>query len=580
MSKKIPLHEAVTAALKRFRQDARGGAITLFAGGLLMVFGFGALAIDVGSFFYAKRQLQTANDLAALAAAADPTKAGAAARATASRNGYEATAVETFQPGVYNADPAQTPAQRFQPSPVTLANAVKVTMRAETPLYFGRLLVAGSDQGRDTDTALGTARSGTVALRSSAIAAQDRQAAFAIGSRLARIEGGIMNSLLSALFGGSLSLSAMDYQALATARVDMFDLSKRLATRANLNAVSFDDVLQSQVRLPDLIGAIQDASRDHETRSSAATAALGRIASAAGPSRSVGLRKLVSFDALGDRPLSGPSPIAASLSALDLVSTVAQVSNGTRQIDVGLGLDLPGIAAATLKLGIGERPVGAAMIRVGRLGASVYTAQTRLLLTVDLVGSGQATLVRLPLYLELGSATARLASVSCTPYDVTSSRVTLAVRPALVDAWIGQVSAAQFETVSSPPNPSAAALLNVLGLARVTGRAHATMTNTAETSLAYSYAEIQRGEKRTTSTQNFTATLLARLVADLDLKVEALGLGIGLGGLADAVRATIGGATGSLDRLFNGVLGTLGIGLGQADTWVTGVRCGGAVLVQ
>lgn len=545
-----------------------------------MMFGFGALAIDVGSFFYAKRQLQTANDLAALAAAADPAKAGAVARATASRNGYEATAVETFQPGIYHADPALTPAQRFQPSPTTLANAVRVTMRAETPLYFGRLLVAGSDQWRESDTTLGTARSGTVALRSSAIAAQDRQAAFAIGSRLVRLEGGILNSLLSALVGGGVSLSAMDYQALATARVDLFDLSKRLATRVNLSAVSFDDVLKSQVRLPDLIGAIQDASRDHETRSSTATAALGRIASAAGSSRAVGLGKLVAFDALGDSPLAGPRPIAASLSALDLVSAVAQVANGTRQIDVGLGLNLPGIAAATLKLGIGERPVGTAMIRVGRLGATVHTAQTRLLLTIDLAGSGEAALVRLPLYLELGSATARLASLSCNAYDVTSSRVTLAVRPALVDAWIGQVSAAQFENFTSPPNPSPAALLNILGLARVTGRAHATMTNTAETSLAYSYAEIQRGEKKTTSTQNFTATLVARLVGDLDLKVEALGLGIGLGGLADVVGATIGGATGSLDRLINAVLGTLGLGLGQADAWVTDVRCGGAVLVQ
>ncbi len=35
-----------------------------------------------------------------------------------------------------------------------------------------------------------------------------------------------------------------------------------------------------------------------------------------------------------------------------------------------------------------------------------------------------------------------------------------------------------------------------------------------------------------------------------------------------------------LDQILNGVLGTLGIGLGQADSWVSGVRCGGAVLVR
>ena len=79
----------------------------------------------------------------------------------------------------------------------------------------------------------------------------------------------------------------------------------------------------------------------------------------------------------------------------------------------------PGIAAASLKLGIGERPVGTSLVRVGRTGASVHTAQTRLLLTVDLIGSGAAAMVRLPLYLELASATARLTGLQCSPGDVT-----------------------------------------------------------------------------------------------------------------------------------------------------------------
>ena len=43
---------------------------------------------------------------------------------------------------------------------------------------------------------------------------------------------------------------------------------------------------------------------------------------------------------------------------------------------------------------------------------------------------------------------------------------------------------------------------------------------------------------------------------------------------------TNGGATGSIDTLLNSVLQALGIGLGQVDTWVTGVRCDGAVLVN
>ena len=85
------------------------------------------------------------------------------------------------------------------------------------------------------------------------------------------------------------------------------------------------------------------------------------------------------------------------------------------------------------------------------------------------------------------------------------------------------------------------------GLDKVTGRAHVTMTNLSEAVVSFSYPEIQRGDKKTTSTQNFVATLLGLLIGDLELRVEALGLGLELPGL---------------------------------DGLVSGVRCGGAVLVR
>ena len=62
--------------------------------------------------------------------------------------------------------------------------------------------------------------------------------------------------------------------------------------------------------------------------------------------------------------------------------------------------------------------------------------------------------------------------------------------------------------------------------------------------------------------------------------VEALGLGLGLPGLDGLVSGVIAHAATPLDQILNSVLSTLGIGLGQADSWVTGVRCGGAVLVR
>ncbi|AZO78962.1 MULTISPECIES: pilus assembly protein TadG-related protein [unclassified Bosea (in: a-proteobacteria)] len=551
--------------LRRLFADRRGLSSIVFAGSSMVLFGFGTMAVDVGSFYYQQRRQQTATDLAALAAAADLGKADAAARASAGRNGYTAAAVERVQLGTYTADATLAPEMRFQPSSATVANAARIEMRATTPMILGRVIGA-SGLGNEA---------GDVPILTRATAAQDMQAAFAIGSRLVRLEGGALNGLLGGLLGTNLSLSVMDYEGLARARIDLFGFARQLATRASISALTFDEVIRAQVRIGDVILAAQDAARAQGAGSDA-VAALGRLATVlAGSSQRLNLQSLVSFGTYGSRQLSEEVPIKASLSALDLVSATAQIANGARQLDLGLAVNVPGLASVSLKLGIGERPVGTSLVRVGRTGATVHTAQTRLLLTLSLVGSGQASLVKLPLYLELASATARLTSISCGAGDIASARVTLGVTPAVADAWIGQVSNAEFSNFSTRPNPPAATLLD-LGLVRVTGRAHVTISNTSETPVSFSYAEIQRAEKKTTSTQNFVASLLSRLVSDLEVRVEPLGLGLGIDG---AVSNVLAGAVAPLDQVLTSLLNTLGIGLGQADSWVSGVRCGGAVLI-
>jgi uncharacterized membrane protein len=565
-------------SFEAFARNERGGAALLFAAGIFVLFGFGAMAVDVGSFFYEKRRQQTANDLAALAGAADLPRAKAAAQATAGSNGYPASTVLTVQTGIYNADSTKSVNNRFTPSTGTTANAVKVEMRGVTQMLLGRVLAASPPSTAQASTTLASFSSGDVPIGSSAIAVQDAQAAFAVGSRLAQLDGGLLNSLLSSLLGSSVSLSVMDYTGLAQARIDLFTFSKYLAVRANLSAVTYDDVLKANVKLGDVLYAAQQAARDNSTSSVTANDALSRLATATASSQRVDLTKLISFGPAGQTALSLPGPIVASLTALDFVSAVAQISNGTRQIDTGLSINIPGLAAVSLKLAIGERPVGTSLVSVGRAGATVHTAQTRLLLTISLIGSGQASLVSLPLYLELAAATAKLTSVQCNAGDVTTSRVTLGVTPALVDAWIGQVSLADFNNFSTAPNPPAAVVLNVLGLFKVTLRAHATMTNLAETPVSFTYPEILRGDKRTTSTQDFIATLLSRLFGDLVIRLDPLGLD--LGGVGNLVGSIVAAAATPIDQLLTGVLGTLGIGLGQADSWVTGVRCGGSLLVR
>jgi uncharacterized membrane protein len=86
---------------------------------------------------------------------------------------------------------------------------------------------------------------------------------------------------------------------------------------------------------------------------------------------------------------------------------------------------------------------------------------------------------------------------------------------------------------------------------------------------------------KTTSTTDYVASLLSSLIGGLQLKVNVLGLGLGLPSSLDTtVAQTIATAATPIDRVLSSTLSSLGVGLGQADTWVSGVSCGNAVLVN
>ncbi len=560
-----------------FRRDKTGTTAILSALTLLILVGFGAFAIDFSNFYYLKRKQQGAGDIAAIAGAADLSNAARAVTATLARNDYDVASIQSIEIGSYSADGSLAPADRFKPSGNGSGNAVRVTMQTRAPLYLGQIFGVGPARASDDDKIFGGAG---LTVRTVSVAAQNSAAEFAIGSRLLKLDGGLLNSLLGGLLGANLSLSVMDYQALATVNLDLFAFSNALATRVNLTGVSYDTLLSGQYRLGDIYGALGDAAR-LQPSGSAAAAALTAIGQSASSSRQMSLSPLLSLGPSGALMVGGKPPVSAMINALDVASLTAQIANGKRQVQVGLNLNIPGIAAANLQLGIGERPVGSSAVAVGAAGASVHTAQTRLLLSVQLVGSGQAALVNLPLYLELAAGTARLSSISCSPGNPASSYVTLGVTPAVVDAWIGAVSAADFANMMTAPSPGSATLLNLAGLATVTGRAHATIGNLSEKQVGFSYADIQQMMKKTVSTTDYTSSLATKLLGDLQLQINVLGLGIGLpGGLDKSVLAVLQQATAPVDQLLSSLLGALGIGLGQADTWVGGVRCGSGVLVN
>ncbi|MGY8637709.1 pilus assembly protein TadG-related protein [Bradyrhizobium sp. 14AA] len=551
----------LTTLILRFATDRSGNFTIMSAGLMTLVIGCTALGVDVGSIFTDRRKAQSAADLAAIVAASNLSNAYNAASATVVKNNYPAASLVAVDVGTYTPNPATAPQTRFVTPSTGTANAARVTLKTETPLYFARY-ITGKDK---------------FAINTQATASSTAFASFAIGSRLVSLNGGLLNAILGGMLGTTVSLSAMDYQSLVNARIDAFDYLSALATRVNLTGVTYNDLLSGNVKLPDAIAAAL-AAQQVANGASSATIALSSISQAlSGLSTKVSLGSVIDLGPYNGM-IAGQRPkVGVSVSVFSLLSAIAEVANGTHQITAPVNLGLPGIAAASLVVTVGERPVGSSWVAVGTQGASVHTAQTRILLMVQIGGSGIVPAINLPLYVEIAQGTATLDAIACSRANITNSVVTLGVTPGLVDAWIGNVSMADMTNFSVKPNPPAAVLVNVGGL-NVSGRAHATMGNTSPTSVDFTYVDIQSQLAKTVSTRNFTSSLTSSLLGDLSLSVG--GVGLPIPGLTPSVSGILSGATGSIDQLVASVLSTLGVRVGQADVWVSGVRCDGAVLVN
>lgn len=550
-----------TRLFRRFIGDRSGNFTIMGAGLMTLIIGCTALGVDVGSIFADKRKAQSAADLAAIVAASNLTNAYNAASATVVKNNYPANSLVGVDVGTYTPNSAAAPQARFVTPAAGSANAARVTLRTQTPLYFARYITGSSQYTINTQ----------------ATASSTAFASFAIGSRLVSINGGLLNAILGGLLGTNISLSAMDYQSLINARIDAFDFLSALATRANLTGVTYNDLLTGNARLPDVVAAAL-AAQQATNGPSSATTALSMISQAVSSlSTRISVGSVIDLGPYNGM-ITGQKPkVGVSVSVLSLLSAAAEVANGTHQITAPVNLGLPGIVAASVVVTIGERPVGSSWVAVGTQGASVHTAQTRILLTVQIGGSGIVPAINLPLYVEIAQGTATLNAISCNRANITSSTVTLGVTPGLVDAWIGNVSLADMTNFSTKPNPPAAVLVNAGGF-NVSGRAHAAIGNTSPTSVDFTYVDIQSQLAKTVSTRNFTSSLTSSLLGDLSLSVN--GGGVPIPGLTSAVSGILSGSTASIDQLVASVLSTLGVGVGQADVWVSGVRCDGAVLVN
>ena len=563
-------------SLRRFIDDRSGSITILSAFMTLILLGFAALAIDAGQFYVMKRRQQTATDIAATAAAADLGRANAAATANLAANGYPASALVSVETGTYAADPTLPASQRFVPGPI--GNAVRVTVSSSVPFVFGGLFTPAS--AAPALGANGSPASAGFSIRTVAVGLSSDVAAVSVGSRLAELDGGMLNAVLGGLLGTRLSLSLADYRALAGTSVDLFGVSNAVAAQAGVIG-TYSTLAGTAVRTSYVLSGLS-AVAAQSGASSGALAALMTLGNALGVSSNrLPFGTLIGFGPYGTYQIGSSAPVTAKLGVLDLLFGAAEIANGSALVQASVASALPGVAALSLKLAIGEPAVGSSFAAIGPTGTTVHTAQTRVLLSLQLLGSGSIAAVNLPIYLEAASATGRVAAFACPAVNPGQGQVQIGVTPGIADGWIGAVSNADFTTLSTPVSPGPATLVSLAGLASVTGRSHVTLGNVQETLLTFTASDIAAGTIKTVSTTDELSSMVSQLLASLKLNVTALGLGLGVPVGLDSGTATILAAdTASIDQALAATLTTLGITLGDADTAVGGIRCGQGSLVD
>ncbi|MBO9545513.1 MAG: hypothetical protein J7528_13415 [Caulobacter sp.] len=519
-----------------------------------------ALAVDLGSVFLQTRRLQGTADLAALAAARDLDNAQAAALATARANGWDGPLSVTVEKGRYAAD--QAVQSRFQ-SGAADPDAVRVRIESQTPLHFGKALT-----GKDG-----------VSIARQATAARADLASFSIGTRLAALDGGLANALLSGLTGSSVSLSVMDYDALADADVDLFDYMDALKTELNLTAATYDEVLDAKLTTGRALKALSRALADKgQTRASQAARTLASAAGDRTPAQMTRLFDPGPYGAQG-RVLGG-SGAKVQLDALNLSKAVLELSNGARQVQLDLGAAVPGVANLTAWLAIGEPPNNAPWMAItSSRDVIVRTAQTRLYLEAKVGGSGllAPAQVKLPILVEAASGAARLKSMSCA-----TDEAALEVAPGLGSLMIGEVDTAKLDDFKTPLTPAPATIAKA-PLFTVTGKASASLGGQAWQTVRFRQDEVRGRVVKTVSTRDLAQATVSTLLGELalDATVPALGLNLGLGesALTGAVASLLTPLARPLDDVLNSLTGLVGVRLGQADVRMNGLRCRDAALV-
>ncbi|MFP8966830.1 pilus assembly protein TadG-related protein [Pokkaliibacter sp. CJK22405] len=549
---------------------------------LLSLLLLAALAIDTGRLYFAKRQLQTQADLAALSMSRsicyiDGINNRAAleqkARNNLAANGFDGTA--TFAYGSAYIDNNHW---LLDTTSTMDQSAARVSLTRTLPAS----LLAGGLIGDD------------IQLTANSTVQKRLGISYSLGSGV--LDADLTNSLLSGLIGGNLSL--LSYDGLVDTGVNLGQLLGVLGdnTGVDLSLANIDSILSTNISALDLADAMINVLGSNDENAVAVSLLNQVVASGSLGDLDLALGDIISLSTQAGEPADAlaRAVLETDINAFDLLLATLLAANQSNAISLtGLGVDL-GLVGVEVVMDVIEPPqykIGYYPARAGdEFATTVKTAQVNTTVKATLLPGGlnlgivSLNASSIGVHVEAGAATAQLLDVDgCTL--ASGIDMDFSVQPSLATVSIGDG-----DDPTQPVSISATAL-SALGVSvpievNISADVDVTPADPVEGTLTLMNQPLPYTERITAPLGDSISGALSTL--DLELSVDLLGSGL-LSSVISSVVSTltsgllplVGTLIGSLvSGIVDPLLGVLGISTSYADLTILSVDVDQGGLIQ
>ncbi|MES2868029.1 MAG: pilus assembly protein TadG-related protein [Pseudomonadota bacterium] len=469
----------------RFRgpQKQRGAIGLMAAVTLGMALLFMLLVVDSGRLYFEQRKLQRVADMAVLEAV---TQGGTCASGTAAtyantsatRNGFTPDTVQKINTTCGTLVTGSDSLRTFKLD-ASKSDAIRVIATTVAPTSVAGGLWSLFSDGKFelktnlTASAVGATTGPTLAqisIRTTLLTVSTSQSL-------------LLNSLFSKLLGGNVDISAVGWEGLAKADINLLQYLNQLAINLDVTAGDYTKLLSADATVTQLIDAAVTAA----TLNGATLEVLSDLAKL--QVAAINEKPLKLGDILKLQTGTTTAGLNGNVNVLSLIQAAIQLSNKNNVASLSLPIDLLGLAKVTTQIKIIEPPQFSSIGNPATDKIYVRTAQVRTLISVELpvlntiasllttvtdllagllsvlIGTHYSIAILPPplllsVNLDVGGADATVTAYSC-PANGTGKSLTVEVNTAAAKLNIGHIDESKVFSSSAPVTVTPFPIINI-----------------------------------------------------------------------------------------------------------------------